>query len=78
MGEVGTVPRDRACAFPDARPPGRSIVLAMIDEETVAHLAASEVYSYQHLPRLVYQIQTKSRDDPRPKAGLVRPQVHQE
>ena len=54
------------------------MILAMIDDEIVAHLAASEVYSYQQLPRLVYQIQTKFRDDPRPKAGLIRPQVHQE
>jgi prolyl-tRNA synthetase len=54
------------------------MVLAMIDEEIVAHLAASEVYSYQQLPRLVYQIQTKFRDDPRPRTGLIRPQVHQE
>jgi prolyl-tRNA synthetase len=48
------------------------MVLAMTHEEIVAGLAASEVDSYQRLPRLVYQIQTKFRDDPRPRAGLIR------
>jgi prolyl-tRNA synthetase len=50
----------------------REMVLAMTHEESVAVLAASEVDSYQKLPRLVYQIQTKFRDDPRPRAGLIR------
>jgi prolyl-tRNA synthetase len=50
----------------------REMVLAMTHEEIVAGLAASEVNSYQKLPRLVYQIQTKFRDDPRPRAGLIR------
>jgi prolyl-tRNA synthetase len=48
------------------------MVLAMTHEEIVAGLAASEVDSYQRLPRLVYQIQTKFRDDARPRAGLIR------
>jgi len=50
----------------------RKMVLAMTHEEIVAGLATSEVDSYQRLPRLVYQIQTKFRDDPRPRAGLIR------
>jgi prolyl-tRNA synthetase len=50
----------------------REMVLAFTHEEIVAGLAASEVDSYQRLPRLVYQIQTKFRDDPRPRAGLIR------
>ncbi len=50
----------------------REMVLAMTHEEVVAGLAAGEVDSYQRLPRLVYQIQTKFRDDPRPRAGLIR------
>src|SRR5215211_3048788 len=49
----------------------REMVLAMTHEEIVAGLAAGEVDSYQRLPRLVYQIQTKFRDDPRPRAGLI-------
>ena len=56
--------------FSDRR--NREMVLAMTHEEIVAGLAASEVDSYQKLPRLVYQIQTKFRDDQRPRAGLIR------
>lgn len=51
---------------------GRGMVLAMTHEEIVALLVAGEVESYGQLPRLVYQIQTKLRDDPRPRAGLIR------
>jgi prolyl-tRNA synthetase len=51
---------------------GRNMVLAMTHEEVVADLARSEVRSYRQLPLLLYQIQTKFRDDPRPRAGLIR------
>lgn len=51
---------------------GRDMVLGMTHEEIVADLARREIHSYRQLPRLVYQIQTKWRDDPRPRAGLVR------
>ncbi len=50
----------------------RDLVLGMTHEEIVADLARREIRSYQDLPRLVYQIQTKWRDDPRPRAGLIR------
>jgi prolyl-tRNA synthetase len=50
----------------------RDMVLAMTHEEVVADLVRREVQSYRDLPRLVYQIQTKWRDDPRPRAGLIR------
>jgi prolyl-tRNA synthetase len=50
----------------------RELVLAMTHEEVVASLAATEVASWRDLPRLVYQVQTKFRDDPRPRAGLIR------
>jgi len=50
----------------------RDMVLAMTHEEVVADLVRREVQSYRHLPRLVYHIQTKWRDDPRPRAGLIR------
>ncbi len=56
--------------FADRR--GRDLVLAMTHEEVVADLCKSEIDSYRDLPRLVYQIQTKFRDDPRPRAGLIR------
>jgi len=51
---------------------GRDMVLAMTHEEVVASLVRTEVRSYKHLPRLIYHIQTKWRDDPRPRAGLIR------
>jgi prolyl-tRNA synthetase len=50
----------------------RPLVLAMTHEEVVASLASSEIQSWRQLPRLVYQIQIKFRDDPRPRAGLIR------
>src|SRR5512138_3431574 len=51
---------------------GRDMVLGMTHEEVVADLVRKEVRSYRQLPGLVYQIQTKWRDDPRPRAGLIR------
>ncbi len=51
---------------------GRDMVLGMTHEEIVAELARREIRSYQDLPRLVYQIQTKWRDEERPRAGLIR------
>jgi prolyl-tRNA synthetase len=51
---------------------GRDMVLGMTHEEIVAFLARREIRSYQDLPRLVYQIQTKWRDEERPRAGLIR------
>lgn len=50
----------------------RDMVLAMTHEEVVSDLVRREVRSYRHLPRLIYHIQTKWRDDPRPRAGLIR------
>lgn len=51
---------------------GRDMVLAMTHEEAVTDIARGEIDSYKRLPLLVYQIQTKWRDDPRPRAGLIR------
>lgn len=51
---------------------GRDLALAMTNEEVVAYLAAGEIRSYRDLPRLIYHLQTKWRDDPRPRAGLIR------
>ena len=48
------------------------MVLAMTHEEVVTDLARKEIRSYRQLPQLVYHIQTKWRDDPRPRAGLIR------
>ena len=51
---------------------GHDMVLAMTHEEVVADLVRTEIRSYRQLPALVYQLQTKWRDDPRPRAGLIR------
>jgi len=48
------------------------MVLAMTHEEVVADLVRREVQSYKQLPRLIYHIQTKFRDETRPRAGLIR------
>ena len=50
----------------------RDMVLAMTHEEVVADLLRTEIKSYKDLPRLIYHIQTKWRDDPRPRGGLIR------
>ena len=50
----------------------RDMVLAFTHEEVVADLLRREIQSYRQLPALVYHIQTKWRDDPRPRAGLIR------
>ncbi len=50
---------------------GADMVLAMTHEENITTLAG-ELESYRQLPQLWYQFQTKMRDEPRPKAGLMR------
>ena len=56
--------------FQDRR--GRDMVLALSHEEVVADLTAANVSSYRDLPRIVYHIQTKFRDEARSRGGLVR------
>ena len=51
---------------------GREMVMAPTHEETVTLLARQFIQSYRDLPRILYQIQTKFRDEPRPRAGLIR------
>jgi len=51
---------------------GHDMVLAMTHEEAVTDLARQELNSYRQLPLMVYQIQTKYRDEPRSRGGLVR------
>ncbi len=50
----------------------RAMVLAMTHEEAVTDLARSVIASYRQLPQMVFQIQAKFRDEPRPRGGLVR------
>ena len=49
----------------------REFVLPMTHEETVA-FHAKEIQSYRDLPQMLYHFQTKDRDEPRPRAGLIR------
>jgi prolyl-tRNA synthetase len=51
---------------------GQPMVLAMTHEEAVTDLARHFIQSYRQLPQMVYQVQTKIRDEPRPRGGLVR------
>ena len=51
---------------------GADMALAMTHEEVVTWLAAREIHSYKQLPQLWYHIQTKERDEARPKSGILR------
>ena len=48
------------------------LLLGMTHEEAVVHLSRNEISSYKQLPCMLYQIQTKFRDEPRPRGGLIR------
>ena len=68
---------DRAAAFgpnlfrlKDRR--DRDLVLAPTHEEVITQMVRANVGSYRDLPLILYQIQTKFRDEPRPRAGLIR------
>jgi len=51
---------------------GADLCLGMTHEEIMTTIARSELRSYKQLPQIWYQIQTKFRDEPRPKSGLLR------
>jgi prolyl-tRNA synthetase len=51
---------------------GRDMCMAMTHEETMTWLAAHDIRSYRDLPQTWYQIQTKLRDEARPKSGVLR------
>jgi prolyl-tRNA synthetase len=51
---------------------GADLCLGMTHEEVFTSIARHELNSYKHLPQIWYQIQTKFRDEPRPKSGLLR------
>ena len=51
---------------------GTELCLAMTHEENMTEIARKELRSYKQLPQIWYQIQSKFRDEPRPKAGLLR------
>ncbi len=51
---------------------GAPLVLAMTHEESITHHVAQDVRSYRDLPLMLFHIQTKERDEPRPRAGVLR------
>jgi hypothetical protein len=51
---------------------GAELCLGMTHEEIMTTIAKNELRSYKQLPQIWYQIQTKFRDEPRPKSGLLR------
>ncbi len=51
---------------------GADLCLGMTHEEIMTAIARNELRSYKQLPQIWYQIQSKFRDEPRPKAGLLR------
>ena len=51
---------------------GAELALGMTHEEVMTDIARKELRSYKQLPQIWYQIQTKFRDEPRPKSGLLR------
>jgi prolyl-tRNA synthetase len=51
---------------------GSPMVLAMTNEEAITYHVAREVRSYRDLPLMHFHIQTKERDEPRPRAGVLR------
>jgi prolyl-tRNA synthetase len=51
---------------------GADLCLGMTHEEVMTDIARNELRSYRQLPQIWYQIQTKFRDEPRPKSGLLR------
>ncbi|MGH9599022.1 MAG: proline--tRNA ligase [Terracidiphilus sp.] len=51
---------------------GADLCLGMTHEEIMTSIARNELHSYKQLPQIWYQIQTKFRDEPRPKSGLLR------
>ena len=50
----------------------KPMILGMTHEEAVVQLARAELTSYKQLPAMLYQIQTKYRDEARPRAGMIR------
>ncbi len=51
---------------------GADLCLGMTEEEVMTDIARKELRSYKQLPQIWYQIQTKFRDEPRPRSGLLR------
>ena len=68
--ETGRYAIDELFKLQDRR--GAELVLAMTHEESITFHIARIVRSYRDLPVMAYHIQTKERDEPRPRAGVLR------
>jgi prolyl-tRNA synthetase len=66
----GRYPSEELFKLQDRR--GADLVLAMTHEENLTFHVARELRSYRDLPKLLYHFQTKERDEPRPRAGVLR------
>ncbi len=66
----GRYPIEELFKLKDRR--GADLVLAMTHEEALTYHVAREVRSYRDLPKLLYHFQIKERDEPRPRAGVLR------
>ena len=64
--------RDRRSCSSCATARDAELVLAMTHEEAVTYHVAREVRSYRDLPQILYHFQIKERDEPRPRAGVLR------
>lgn len=51
---------------------GHDMLLGMTHEEAAVHMAMNTISSHEQLPFMIYQIQTKYRDEARPRGGLIR------
>lgn len=51
---------------------GKEMVIGPTHEEVITDIAKNELRSYKDLPKIIYQIQTKLRDEPRPRFGVIR------
>ncbi|MFH1867374.1 MAG: proline--tRNA ligase [Candidatus Omnitrophota bacterium] len=51
---------------------GKEMVIGPTHEEVITDIARNELHSYKDLPKIIYQIQTKLRDEPRPRFGIIR------
>lgn len=68
-GRYGSI-KDEMVRFKDRT--NHDMVLGMTHEEAAVHMAQNTVKSHEQLPFMIYQIQTKFRDEARPRGGLVR------
>ena len=68
--KTGRLEIDELFKLTDRR--GSELVLAMTHEEAVTFHVAQLVSSYRDLPLILYHFQTKERDEPRPRAGILR------